>query len=186
IHDGSVGRKQKEERLEDALVQLRNHRENLIEALNYFFSEERSGPLLERREGIQVLRPDGSYLLPERVLVNGPEGREEKEVFRDTTVGIVVGMVLGSGKVSDDLPLVSMMRSDGKVKVSARGNRGMIARGLDLSSAMRDAAASVGGTGGGHDIAAGATVPEPRVKDFLAALDGKVAAQLRTRPGRIT
>jgi RecJ-like exonuclease len=44
---------------------------------------------------------------------------------------------------------------------------------------MRQAAESVGGTGGGHNVAAGATVPEPRVEEFIRNLDGIVSGQMR-------
>jgi RecJ-like exonuclease len=71
------------------------------------------------------------------------------------------------------------MRSDGDVKASARGNQRMVERGLDLSKAMRQAAESVGGTGGGHNVAAGATIPEPKVEEFIRTLDGIVSLQMR-------
>jgi RecJ-like exonuclease len=179
VYDGMTSAEEKGTQLEEALVQLRNHRENLIDAMNFFFSEERKGPFCERRGSVQMLKADGSYLLPETVTVTGPDGTEEKEVFRDTTVGIVVGMVLSSGKIKDDIPLISMMRSDGKVKVSGRGNHRMIERGLDLSAAMRGAAETVGGTGGGHNIAAGATIPEDMVEGFISAIDDLVGAQFK-------
>jgi len=68
---------------------------------------------------------------------------------------------------------------DMEIKVSARGTRRLVdERGLDLSVAMRDAAASVGGVGGGHNIAAGATIPLGKDIDFLQALDSIVARQM--------
>jgi RecJ-like exonuclease len=88
-------------------------------------------------------------------------------------------MVLGSGNVADDVPILALMRSEGDVKASARGNQRMVERGLDLSRAMREAAESVGGTGGGHNVAAGATIPEPKVNDFIQALDDIVSRQMR-------
>jgi single-stranded-DNA-specific exonuclease len=166
--------------LEDALEQLRNHRSNLIGAMNFFFAQEGKREICERRASIQVLKADGGYLLPEKVKGTNAEGaEEEREVFRDTTIGIVAGMVLGSGNVLDDVPILALMRSDGDVKASARGNQKMVERGLDLSKAMRQAAESVGGTGGGHNVAAGATIPEPKVEEFIRTLDGIVSGQMR-------
>ncbi|MDD1746946.1 MAG: DHH family phosphoesterase [Methanomassiliicoccales archaeon] len=165
--------------IEEALEQLRNHRSNLIGAMNFFFAHER-GKICDRRKSIQVLRANGGYLLPEKVKgINAEGAEEEREVFRDTTIGIVAGMVLGSGNVPDDVPILALMRSEGDVKASARGNQRMVDRGLDLSRAMREAAEGVGGTGGGHNVAAGATIPEPRVHDFIDALDDIVSHQMR-------
>jgi single-stranded-DNA-specific exonuclease len=64
------------------------------------------------------------------------------------------------------------------VKVSSRGTQELIARGMDLSSAMRAVAEKVGGVGGGHNIAAGATIPASRKDEFLDLLDEMVGAQL--------
>ena len=50
--------------------------------------------------------------------------------------------------------------------------------GMDLSSAMRGIAEKVGGAGGGHNIAAGATIPASRMEEFIELLDEFVGAQL--------
>jgi len=101
--------------------------------------------------------------------------------IEDTIVGIVAGMVLGSDARLADRPLIGFAQAmDGtcSVKVSARGTRDLVKRGLDLSIALRGAAESAGGTGGGHNIAAGATIPEGREDEFLLALDRIVGDQL--------
>ena len=71
-----------------------------------------------------------------------------------------------------------------KVKASSRGTQELVSRGMDLSVAIRRAAERVGGIGGGHNIAAGATIPADRKDEFLDALDGIVGEQLigRARP----
>ncbi len=175
-----VREERRQKNLEEALEQLRNHRSNLIGAMNFFFAQEGRKEVCERRRSIQVLCANGGYLLPERVRGTNQDGvEEEREVFRDTTIGIVAGMVLGSGNVADDVPILALMRSEGDVKASARGNQRMVDRGLDLSRAMREAAESVGGTGGGHNVAAGATIPESKVNDFILFLDEVVSRQMR-------
>jgi RecJ-like exonuclease len=55
---------------------------------------------------------------------------------------------------------------------------------MDLSVAIRSAAEKVGGVGGGHNIAAGATIPEKRKEEFLDALDSIVGNQLTSRGQR--
>jgi single-stranded-DNA-specific exonuclease len=64
--------------------------------------------------------------------------------------------------------------------VSARGNKLLISQGLDLSVALRRAAESVGGVGGGHTIASGASIPPGSQEKFLSCLDQMVGEQLRT------
>jgi single-stranded-DNA-specific exonuclease len=80
-------------------------------------------------------------------------------------------------------PVFVFSKSPGPTKVSGRGTFDLIDRGLDLSAVCRAAAAVVGGEGGGHRIAAGATVPEHTRDKFLAEADRVVAEQLALRPG---
>ena len=98
--------------------------------------------------------------------------------IRETVVGIVAGMVLNSGEADTGMPIVAFAVADDGVKVSARASRSLTDRGLDLSQIMKDAAASVGGMGVGHSVAAGATIPEGKEESFLEEVDKLVAAQL--------
>lgn len=78
-----------------------------------------------------------------------------------------------------DKATICLTRMDREFKVSSRGTRKLVDKdGLDLSVAMRDAAASVGGVGGGHNIASGATVPLGKEIDFLQALDAIISKQM--------
>jgi single-stranded-DNA-specific exonuclease len=63
-------------------------------------------------------------------------------------------------------------------RVSGRGTTWLVSRGLDLATALRDAAAAVGGEGGGHRVAGGATVPAVRWKEFLEHVNATVRHQL--------
>ncbi|MFB6119975.1 MAG: DHHA1 domain-containing protein [Halobacteriaceae archaeon] len=101
--------------------------------------------------------------------------------IRETIVGIVAGMAVGTEGVDSGTPIVAFAEKadeDGAVKVSARGTPGLTRAGLDLSAVMSDAAAAVGGEGGGHDVAAGATVPAGREREFVAEADRIVGEQL--------
>ncbi|MHB8632673.1 MAG: DHHA1 domain-containing protein [Thermoplasmatota archaeon] len=103
----------------------------------------------------------------------------EGEVL-DTVVGIVAGMALDGARMRRDVPLVAFaFTPDGRTKASARAPHELAARGLDLAVALRDAAAGVGGQGGGHPGAAGATIPRGSEAPFLAAVDAAVGRQLR-------
>ncbi len=148
---------------ENALRNLQNHRDNLKGAIEMVKGKDRVilGSVQYLRNG------DGSFCLP----------------VEDTVVGIVAGMLLGSGDIPNDRPLLAFAVSvdDNNIemtKASARGTKELVERGLDLSSAMRLASESVGGTGGGHNIAAGATIPPGKEADFLAEIERIVSAQL--------
>lgn len=98
---------------------------------------------------------------------------------RETIVGITAGMLLGSNGVRRDIPLIAFAHTDdGEVKVSARADRSLVDRGLDLSAALKVASELVGGYGGGHNIAAGATIPRGKEEEFLDIVEDIVSAQL--------
>jgi RecJ-like exonuclease len=119
--------------------------------------------------------------------------------IRETIVGIVAGMALGVDGVDSDRPILAFARktdgsdseagdtsgsdseADGggaETKVSARGTGRLVGQGLDLSVVVGEAARAVGGDGGGHDIAAGATIPADERTAFLEHADELVAEQL--------
>ena len=75
-------------------------------------------------------------------------------------------------------PTISLAREGDSIKVSARGTRALLSKGLDLAKACRRAAQKSGGDGGGHSIASGATVPLGSEMGFLDALDAAVGEQL--------
>ncbi len=75
-------------------------------------------------------------------------------------------------------PLLALSVTDGTTRVSGRGTKALVARGLDLATALREAGTAVGGTGGGHDVAAGATIPKGKEEKFVALVDELVGLQL--------
>ena len=101
--------------------------------------------------------------------------------IRETIVGIVAGMALGNDGVDRDRPILAFAEKADEpeeVKVSARGTHTLVRRGLDLSVVLGEAARSVDGDGGGHDAAAGATVPAGREEEFLELADAMVGEQI--------
>jgi len=142
------------EALDRARNLLRTHRRNLSEGIGLI--EERG---VERADHLQYFDAGGE--------------------IRETIVGIVAGMALGVDGVDGDRPIVAFARkNDEETKVSGRGTGRLVGQGLDLSAVMQEAARSVGGDGGGHDIAAGATIPAGREEDFITAADAVVADQV--------
>lgn len=98
--------------------------------------------------------------------------------IRETVVGIVAGMMLTSGDCRRNIPIIAFADSDDGTKVSARAGRDLVDRGLDLSSVMKTAAELVGGFGGGHTVAAGATIPPESKERFLDIVEDLVSSQI--------
>ncbi|MCZ7356885.1 MAG: DHH family phosphoesterase [Candidatus Methanoperedens sp.] len=78
-----------------------------------------------------------------------------------------------------DKPFVTLNEVENMIKISARGTRKLVAAGLDLAAGMREAASSVGGMGGGHDVASGATIPKGTAMKFIDILDSIIGKQLK-------
>jgi RecJ-like exonuclease len=140
--------------LERARRLLRNHRRNLS-------------------EGLELVTTEGT------TVEDHVQWFDAGTRIRETIVGIVAGMALGSDGVRRDLPVVAFAeKGEASVKVSARAPGFLVADGVDLSTVMREAAAAVGGEGGGHDVAAGATIPAGERQAFLERVDRAVGEQL--------
>ncbi len=100
------------------------------------------------------------------------------DMIRDTIVGTVAGMLFGSGKIDDKKPIFALALADDGIKISGRGTMRLVEAGLDLSEIMRQAVEVFHGAGGGHNIAAGATVKPEQVNDFLELANEIVGRQL--------
>ena len=112
------------------------------------------------REGGRIEEMGNIYTLP-------AEGNID-----DRIIGVVASILLSTGILKKSKPIVAWARAEeGLIKVSARATEEMARRGIDLGSVMMEAAERFQGRGGGHDIAAGAFLPEDRGKEFLNLVD---------------
>ena len=124
-------------------------------------------------EGIQFAKEEGITKRKYLQFFHAGKG------IRDTIVGIVANMLISSEDVSSELPLIGFAdKGDGEVKASARATEELIEKGLNLSLAMKKAAKQLNGVGGGHNIAAGATIPKGKEEEFLDILEKEIKTQL--------
>ncbi len=137
--------------LEEAEQNRKDHRKNISQALSYV----RDNHLLRRRNYVQYFFAGSA--------------------IRETVVGIVAGMMLGTSDAAPDMPILAFADADDGVKVSARAPKSLIDAGLDLSRIMSESAAEVGGMGGGHSVAAGATIPEGKEEVFLDRVEEHIS-----------
>ncbi|MFP3908471.1 MAG: DHHA1 domain-containing protein [Halobacteriota archaeon] len=96
----------------------------------------------------------------------------------DTIVGIVAGMCFSKANLNK--PIIAFANKDDGdgVKVSARATQKLLRRGVHLANALKSVSAKVGGVGGGHSIAAGATIPQGTEGEFIKELDSVLAKQI--------
>jgi RecJ-like exonuclease len=116
-----------------------------------------------------------------KLAANPPKKLKAVQYF-DTDNPLVAAAIAGLGMIylfDPALPVVCFTPSaDGGWKVSTRATRGQLSRGVDFSVAARKAAEVVGGRGGGHPVASGATIPKAGREKFLATLDELVGEQV--------
>ncbi|ENN96501.1 phosphoesterase RecJ domain-containing protein [Methanocaldococcus villosus KIN24-T80] len=86
-------------------------------------------------------------------------------------IGIIASIL------AEDKPVIGYYIEGDIAKFSARGNKELIERGLDLNEAMA-VAKEFDGSGGGHNIAAGATIPKDKIEEFLKRVDEIIGGQL--------
>ncbi|MBI5228738.1 DHH family phosphoesterase [Candidatus Micrarchaeota archaeon] len=98
-----------------------------------------------------------------------------------TVVGSIAGTYFNSGLVKRNKPIIAFsLDEDNNIKVSARGSRVLVEQGLDLTTAMKKAAYGIG-FGGGHTIAAGASIKKGSEKEFLLRCKNIISSQLHPK-----
>lgn len=101
----------------------------------------------------------------------GPKGYAQyfdagKEIGT-SIIGTIAGMSLGNENLDPYKPMLGFGRANGGVKVSARCSRILVLQGIDMAGAIRNAAESMGGIGGGHSCACGAFIPGDNIEGFV-------------------
>lgn len=112
------------------------------------------------------------------------DGFMEKKGFRyfysiDSSLGGVIGGIAMNFILDSKKPLLSIVKKDDEIHVSCRGNQRLVKKGLDLGMAMKKASEKLGGHGGGHAIASGATIDLNKEQEFLNMVDEIICKQLK-------
>lgn len=117
------------------------------------------------------------------------ENRENDEVVYEKNIGVIDGnssidsdfigtvttISMSNGFFS--APVVMGVAEDEKekLKVSSRASKEVVEAGLNLGEIIGEICEEVDGEGGGHNIAAGAKIPENEKQNFIEALDSAIA-----------
>jgi len=95
-----------------------------------------------------------------------------------TSLGGVIGGIATNFILDKEKPLLSIAKKPDELQVSCRGNHYLVQKGLDLGGAMHTVATTLNGYGGGHAIAAGATIPIDKEDQFIKDVDRILKKQL--------
>jgi RecJ-like exonuclease len=79
---------------------------------------------------------------------------------------------------NQEKPTIALSVQEKLTRISGRGTRYLVGKGLDLAEAFKVAAGSLDGSGGGHAVASGATIPKGTEDKFLESVDTIVEGQL--------
>lgn len=98
--------------------------------------------------------------------------------FPDTIVGIGAGMALS--KLNWQKPILIMCElpeDPALIKASMRTTERVVSRGIDLQDVVNKVSAELGGSGGGHKIAAGAYIPRGSEERFVIRVNELLGEQ---------
>ncbi len=114
------------------------------------------------------------------------DSMEHIQYFHNEEPGLA-GVVCGISMqymADQSKPTLALSERPPNIKVSSRATFELLDMGIDLTEAMRDGADAVGGSGGGHSIASGATIPEDKEEEFLQSVNRIVGRQKETKNAR--
>ncbi len=99
----------------------------------------------------------------------------------DRMMGVITTIALNSGILDKSTVAIGITKSRSKtgyLKISVRALKELVEQGINVGKAISKAAKKVGGTGGGHDAAGGAQIPEGSEKDFIEEFDNLIDKQI--------
>ncbi len=126
------------------------------------------------RQGIEFVTSNG--VLEEENFYFFDSGSQ----IKDSIVGIVAGMLYGSGIIENNKPIIAIAQNDDEsLKLSGRATKELLQKGLNLGLAFSKICKELGegNEGGGHAIAAGVKLKKENKERFLKLLNEKIAEQ---------
>ncbi len=114
------------------------------------------------REGVEYAKKNtvefsNFYLLDGRGVIN------------DSIIGVVIGMLFSTKRSKPQFGIADY--NENEIKISGRA---LDAHNINIGQILNKVCEEIGGVGGGHKQAAGATIPKNKVNDFLIALNNEI------------
>jgi len=105
--------------------------------------------------------------------------RGEDKIGENMT-GAFSSILSSAGHLKPNKATIVAARSrDGGVKISARAPEVLLKKGVDLGLALQKAAATLGGFGGGHNVAAGAHIQSANPEELYRMIDTLILEQMK-------
>jgi RecJ-like exonuclease len=100
-------------------------------------------------------------------------------VIDDSMTGAVSSLISSSSLFGPSkVTLVTTTTKKGEAKISTRATEELVEKGVNLGLILQGLSLKYGGNGGGHAIAAGATIPRSQRDNFIAEFNEAVRAVL--------
>ena len=101
------------------------------------------------------------------------------EGIRSNVVGTIAGMILSYGDWRKPIIAFTQVSDENEdLKISLRCSKLLAYDGIHFGSIIREVAQSLGGNGGGHDVACGAYIPKEKKDEFLDLMNEKLEGRL--------
>ena len=139
--------------IKEALVLVKSYRDDLV-------------------HGIEWIKKEGSVVQEYIQYIYTEEKRKKRIMGTLSSIGLDLELL------DPEKPVLAMSRMDNIIKVSGRTTSKMTERGVNLGYALENASKSFNGSGGGHNIAAGAVIPYREMDNFLNLVDEIVRTQI--------
>ncbi|MCK5459102.1 MAG: DHH family phosphoesterase, partial [Thermoplasmatales archaeon] len=134
-------------------------------------------------EAVEIEKGYKQKILAALIDLEGGDAKETKAMryfySESSSLGGVVAGIAINYIFDEKKPLFSLARKKDEIHVSCRGNQKLVKNGLDLGGAMKKVSSEIGGFGGGHKIAAGATIAIDKEKEFLEKVENILIAQMK-------
>ncbi|MEM4406031.1 MAG: DHH family phosphoesterase [Candidatus Methanomethylicaceae archaeon] len=115
---------------------------------------------------------DSIKILPYVQAINGGT------VVDDRMIGTIISITYSTKPFSLEKPIIGFAMSENCIKVSARASQNLVKKGVNLGTLIKEAAEKFGGTGGGHNIAAGGQIPIGQEEAFLQYLNELISKNI--------
>lgn len=96
----------------------------------------------------------------------------------ESMTGAVSSLVSSSKLFGNKVTIVSTHTESGELKISTRATEELVQKGVNLGQILQGISPKYNGVGGGHAIAAGATIPGENSGKFLMDLENAVDSVL--------
>ncbi|MFB6175451.1 MAG: DHHA1 domain-containing protein [Candidatus Nanohalobium sp.] len=112
------------------------------------------------------------------VYENGIGVIDGKDEISDDFIGTVTTITMSNGHFDAPVVMGIAEAEKDKMKVSSRATKEIVEEGLNLGEIIGEICEELDGEGGGHNIAAGAKIPESEKQAFIDKLDAKIQEEM--------